>query len=64
VVVEEKTSAAAEPRCPRSQASKGTSRSKSSSQGYAKESAQGEFEGQKSDRFKSASFHKAIRLLQ
>ena len=64
VVVEEKTRAAAEPRWPRSQPSNGTRKSRSNNQGWAKESAQGEFEGQNSDRLKCASFHKPIRFLQ
>ena len=64
LAVEEKTSAAAAPRCPRSQASSGTSRSSSSSQGCAKESPQGEFGDQKSGRLKRTSFHKAIRFIE
>ena len=64
VAVEEKTSAAAEPRWPRNHASSGTNRSSNSSQGCAKESPQGEFGDQKSGRLKRTSFYKTFRFIE
>ena len=64
LAVEEKTRAAAAPRCPRSHASSGTNRSNKRSQGCAKENPQGEFGGQKSGRLKRTSFYKTFRFIE
>ena len=64
VAVEEKTSAAAAPRWPRSHISSGTKRSNKSSQGWAKENPQGELGDQKSGRLKRTSFHKTLRFIE
>ena len=64
LAVEEKTRAAAAPRCPRNQASSGTNRSSNSSQGCAKEIPPGEFGGQKSGRLKCTSLHKLAGFIE
>ena len=64
VEVDEKTSAAAAPRCPRNHASSGTRRRSRSSQGRAKEKCQGELGERKSGSCKRASFHKPLRFIE
>src|SRR6476646_4892927 len=64
VAVEEKTSAAAAPRWPRSHASSGTRRRRSNSQGCAKENPQVEFGKSKLGRLKHASLHKTIGFVE
>src|SRR6476659_956655 len=64
VVMEEKRSAAAAPRCPRSQARSGTRRSNKSSQGCMKDNPHGELGDQKSGRLKRTSFHKLVCFIE
>src|SRR4030095_4136542 len=64
LAVEEKTTAAAAPRCPRSHASSGTRRRSKSSHGWAKENPQGEFWDQKLGRFKRTSFYELTCFIE
>ena len=64
LAVEEKTNAAAAPRCPRSHASSGTRSRSKSSHGCAKENPQGEFEDQKLGRLKRTSFYELTRFIE
>src|SRR4029453_15651325 len=64
LAVEEKTSAAAAPRCPRSHASSGTRGRSNRSHGGAKENPQGEFGDQKLGRLKGPSFYELPRFIE